>query len=297
MDAQDAISTLSRQRLAPTTCLPRETREEEKTGERERESGGEREREREREKTKILESMSNVLVRGMNKRVLGQRLCAATSRSQHHAARASVVASRTLRAAASRTCTTSSVKSVVEERTASPSLPWDHLSLNSNAVYVDEKREGGEQDVNVGKCIDVLREELPLALVKDFTYDGIYSEEVALIDEISPSFGRKAKTTVGKESLKRVMFGLRFHTWLFFSNAKFEVKKMWQPEKDRLCVRWSFAGLPRLATSTYYVDGMAEFKMNSKGNSLFNLCLCLSLFFLFLFSLSCSNSLSFFFFC
>merc|ERR1712118_339820 len=85
----------------------------------------------------------------------------ATSRSQHHAARASVVASRTLRAAASRTCTTSSVKSVVEERTASPSLPLDHLSLNSNAVYVDEKREGGEQDVNVGKCIDVLREELP----------------------------------------------------------------------------------------------------------------------------------------
>ena len=50
MDAQDAISTLSRQRLAPTTCLPRETREEEKTGERERESGGERERERERER-------------------------------------------------------------------------------------------------------------------------------------------------------------------------------------------------------------------------------------------------------
>merc|ERR1712118_160421 len=95
-------------------------------------------------------------------------------------------------------------------------------------------------DVNVGKCIDVLREELPLALVNDFTYDGIHSEEVALIDEISPSFGRKAKTTVGKESLKRVMFGLRFHTWLFFSNAKFEVKKMWQPEKDRLCVRWSF---------------------------------------------------------
>ena len=47
MDAQHAISTLSRQRLAPTTCLPRETREEEKTGERERESGGERERERE----------------------------------------------------------------------------------------------------------------------------------------------------------------------------------------------------------------------------------------------------------
>ena len=75
MDAQDAISTLSRQRLAPTTCLPRETREEEKTGERERERRREREREREREDKNFGEHVERVGARNEQEGLRSEVVC------------------------------------------------------------------------------------------------------------------------------------------------------------------------------------------------------------------------------
>ncbi|QDZ19353.1 hypothetical protein HOP50_02g18690 [Chloropicon primus] len=163
-------------------------------------------------------------------------------------------------------------------------LPWEHVSLNSNAVHVNET--GGAEDgpttsgfgcdlqenlfhVNAGKAIDTLREELPTVLQSDLSYD-IYTEDVTFVDKLSPFFGRNSRTTTGRENYKRAAFGIRFHTWLFFSRAKFEVTRVWQPHEDVIAVRWTFRGLPRIigsafSGSTTYVDGISEFKLNRQG--------------------------------
>ena len=170
-------------------------------------------------------------------------------------------------------------------------LPWEDLSLNTNAVYVNDKEEEGTATtsdkgkssshtfgcdlhetlfhVNVGKAITTLREELPLVLEQELSYD-IYTEDVAFVDEISPKLRRKAKTAVGKESYKNRAWSIRFHTWLFFYRATFEVMNIWQPAEDRICVRWSFRGLPRIIGTTFpdstaNIDGVSEFKLNRQG--------------------------------
>jgi hypothetical protein len=174
-------------------------------------------------------------------------------------------------------------------------LPWEDLSLNTNAVYVNDKEEEGTEPttsgkgssssssshtfgcdlhenlfhVNVGKAITTLRDELPLVLEQELSYD-IYTEDVAFVDEISPKLRRKAKTAVGKESYKNRAWSIRFHTWLFFYRASFEVLNIWQPEEDRICVRWSFRGLPRIIGTTFpdtttNIDGVSEFKLNRQG--------------------------------
>mmetsp|Transcript_19010 Transcript_19010/g.39712 ORF Transcript_19010/g.39712 Transcript_19010/m.39712 type:complete len:261 (-) Transcript_19010:1268-2050(-) len=157
-------------------------------------------------------------------------------------------------------------------------LPWDVKSL----VYVEQDEEGpttsGSQqqlkccelnenlfNVNVGKAITTLREELPQVLDRDLSYE-IYTEDVAYVDEISPSFGRKASTAHGKQSLRRVAFGIRFFAKVLFSRSKFDVMKVWQPESDKLCVRWTFKGLPRfIGDTTTYLDGMTTYKFNRQG--------------------------------
>lgn len=191
-------------------------------------------------------------------------------------------------AASNRTSTTTTTSS--SGRRPAPSLPWEDLSLNANAVRVSE-RDGGETEeatstvsrgqsfgcdlqenlfhVNVGKAITTLREEIPNVLETDLSYD-IYTDDVAFIDELSPSFGWNSKTAVGKESYKRTTFGIRFHTWLFFSRAKVDVTRVWQPAEDVIAVRWTFRGLPRIIGgafpgSTTYVDGISEFKVNRVG--------------------------------
>jgi len=206
------------------------------------------------------------LVRSVNQRVC-KRLGATITSSKRNVA---------VRAAAK--------NSVVEKRNGHAQLPWEDLSLN--AVYVNEKEGDSESPstsghtfgcdlqeklfhVNVGKAITTLREELPQVLEKDLSYD-IYTEDVAFLDEISPKLRRKAKTAVGKEQYKRVAWSIRFHTWLFFYRASFDVTNIWQPAEDVIAVRWSFRGLPRIIGnafpgSTSYVDGISEFKLNRQG--------------------------------
>jgi len=216
-----------------------------------------------------------VLARGV-----GQRLALSSRR------RAAPVSA----AASNRTSSTTSTSSERRRREGTPSLPWEDLSLNANAVRVSE-RDGGETEettstasrgqsfgcdlqenlfhVNVGKAITTLREEIPNVLETDLSYD-IYTDDVAFVDELSPSFGWNSKTAAGKESYKRTTFGLRFHTWLFFSRAKVDVTRVWQPAEDVIAVRWTFRGLPRIIGgafpgSTTYVDGISEFKVNRVG--------------------------------
>lgn len=168
---------------------------------------------------------------------------------------------------------------------------WDEedLSLSANAVYVNEEEErGGAAEgpttsgasfgcdlqenlfhVNVGKAVTTIRDELPHVLERDLSYD-IYTEDVSFVDELSPTFGRNSKTTVGRESFKRAAFGIRFHTWLFFSRAEVDVSRVWQPHEDVIAVRWTFRGLPRIIGSAFpgsstYVDGISEFKLNRQG--------------------------------
>lgn len=158
-------------------------------------------------------------------------------------------------------------------------------SLNAHGVQVSEQKENEgpttsssvfscdyQEDlfnVNAGKAILTLQEELPHVLLKDLTYD-IYCDDVAFVDDISPKFRRKANTVVGKSSYKRIFWALRFHSWLFFCRSKFEVLKVWQSDDNVINVRWSFRGMPRiiggaLPGSTTYIDGISEFKLNRQG--------------------------------
>lgn len=210
-------------------------------------------------------STSSVLARGV--RQCQGRLARLGARRQAHA-----------QAAARQTSSSSS--------SAAASRPWKDVSL----VYVenDSDHAAEQQDqatttsstfgcdlqanlfhVNAGKAITTLRDELPQVLERELSYD-IYTEDVAFVDDLSPSFGRNSKTTVGKDNYKRATFGIRFHTWLFFSRAKFEVARVWQPHEDVIAVRWTFRGLPRIIGSAFpgsttYVDGISEFKLNRQG--------------------------------
>merc|ERR1712216_345976 len=194
-----------------------------------------------------MSSSAMVLARGV-----GQRLALSSRR------RAAPVSA----AASNRTSSTTSTSSERRRREGTPSPASRGQSfgcdLQENLFHV-----------NVGKAITTLREEIPNVLETDLSYD-ISTDDVAFVDELSPSFGWNSKTAAGKESYKRTWVGLRFHTWLFFSRAKVDVTRVWQPAEDVIAVRWTFRGLPRIIGgafpgSTTYVDGISEFKVNRVG--------------------------------
>ena len=128
---------------------------------------------------------------------------------------------------------------------------------------------GAEYHANVGRAIRTLREELPDLFGAGLTYD-IYTDDVGLLDEISPKMGAAPRGARGKAEYRRAVWGLRLHGWLFFERARLELHRIWQPMDGVICVRWTLRGVPRLLGPVLehggmHLDGISEYKLDGEG--------------------------------
>mmetsp|Transcript_35662 Transcript_35662/g.57712 ORF Transcript_35662/g.57712 Transcript_35662/m.57712 type:complete len:326 (+) Transcript_35662:199-1176(+) len=113
--------------------------------------------------------------------------------------------------------------------------------------------------VNAGECVRVLRDELPEFFDKGLTYD-IYDENIQFHDG-------DANHVNGLGMYKTLMWSIRFHLKMIFSDLRMDVRRICQPSPERIHVRWQIRGVPRLATSNdvFHFDGCSVYLLNSKG--------------------------------
>ena len=121
----------------------------------------------------------------------------------------------------------------------------------------------------MGRAIRTLREELPDLFGAGLTYD-IYTDDVGLLDEISPKMGAAPRGARGKAEYRRAVWGLRLHGWLFFERARLELHRIWQPMDGCICVRWTLRGVPRLLGPVMehggmHLDGISEYQLDGEG--------------------------------
>lgn len=121
----------------------------------------------------------------------------------------------------------------------------------------EERRKRQDYYANVGDAIRTLREEIPRIFVQDLTYD-IYREDVVFKDP--------RNTVKGKKNYKRIFRGLSLLGRLAFTRCRVDVKRIWQPEPNRISLRWQFHGIPRIPWEVQGVfDGVSQFKLDSDG--------------------------------
>jgi hypothetical protein len=121
----------------------------------------------------------------------------------------------------------------------------------------DERRKRQDYYANVGDAIRTLREEIPLLFFRDLTYD-IYREDVVFKDP--------RNTLRGKKNYKLLFKALRVFGRVFFTRTRVDVRRIWQPESNRISLRWQFKGVPRIPWEVEgRFEGVSEFKLDSEG--------------------------------
>lgn len=121
----------------------------------------------------------------------------------------------------------------------------------------EERRKRQDYYANVGDAIRTLREETPLLFWRDLTYD-IYREDVVFKDP--------RNTVRGKKNYQRIFKGVRIFGRLFFTRCRVDVRRIWQPESNRISMRWQFHGVPRIPWEVEGIfEGVSQFKLDSEG--------------------------------
>lgn len=59
-------------------------------------------------------------------------------------------------------------------------------------------------------------------------------------------FRDRRNTFSGIKNYKTIFWSLRFHGRIFFSKLYVEVKRIWQPSDNTICMRWTVHGIPRV---------------------------------------------------
>jgi len=79
----------------------------------------------------------------------------------------------------------------------------------------------------------------------------------------------KQHIIMGKDKYKGMYKTVRWHGKFFFSKLKVDILRIWQPKDKTIAVRWTVAAVPRLLNgiidSTFYLDGISEYKLNDEG--------------------------------
>mmetsp|Transcript_45219 Transcript_45219/g.75476 ORF Transcript_45219/g.75476 Transcript_45219/m.75476 type:complete len:362 (-) Transcript_45219:591-1676(-) len=133
------------------------------------------------------------------------------------------------------------------------STPIDSPRQSKN----NNDREKREFLLNAGECVQTLREELPDFFEKGLTYD-IYDEDIIFRDGVNHIRGLRI--------YKTLLWSIRFHCRMIFSEVVLDVKRICQPSPDRISVRWQIRGVPRIAGSeVFHFDGCSVYKLNAKG--------------------------------
>ena len=71
------------------------------------------------------------------------------------------------------------------------------------------------------------------------------------------------------------MQAVRIFGRLFFTRCRLDVKRIWQPESNRISMRWQFHGVPRIPWEVEGIfDGVSQFKLDRCACKL-QPCLCL----------------------
>jgi hypothetical protein len=121
----------------------------------------------------------------------------------------------------------------------------------------EERRKRQDYYANVGDAIRTLREETPLLFWRDLTYD-IYRDDVVFKDP--------RNVVRGKKNYQRIFKAVRIFGRLFFTRCRLDVKRIWQPESNRISMRWQFHGVPRIPWEVEGIfDGVSQFKLDSEG--------------------------------
>jgi Uncharacterized conserved protein (DUF2358) len=60
-----------------------------------------------------------------------------------------------------------------------------------------------------------------------------------------------------------MMQAVRIFGRLFFTRCRLDVKRIWQPESNRISMRWQFHGVPRIPWEVEGIfDGVSQFKLD-----------------------------------
>ncbi|KAK9829216.1 hypothetical protein WJX72_004537 [[Myrmecia] bisecta] len=123
--------------------------------------------------------------------------------------------------------------------------------------------------INFGRAVRTLREDIALFFHKPADM-SIFTEDIGFIDNISSRIGIAAPIRVtGKEAYRRHLWSLRFHAGIIFSRSEVNILRLWQRTPQSVSVRWTIRCYPRLLNgvvgSVVYLDGVSEYKFNSKG--------------------------------
>jgi len=125
-----------------------------------------------------------------------------------------------------------------------------------------------EDRLQFGQTISTLREFFPEVLRSEWP-DEILSEDVVLVDGISPRFNLCPFKAIGKKAYFDFMWYLRFNISVLCKQSKVEVLRFWQPSKETVVVRWSMKFCPRVLYRVYgttvQIDGISRFRLNQRG--------------------------------
>lgn len=129
-------------------------------------------------------------------------------------------------------------------------------------------RERLEFHVHFGQALRTLREDIPCFFSRPQNLE-IFTDEVVFKDSIGPRLGLGPGIVYGKARYSRHLWALRLLASVAFSQCSVEVQRFWQRDDQTIAVRWVLQGSPRLLNAvtgtTARLDGISEFKFNSKG--------------------------------
>jgi len=123
----------------------------------------------------------------------------------------------------------------------------------------EDKRKADDFYVNVGDAIRTLRRELPNIFSEDLSYN-IYREDIVFKDP--------RNTFMGIDKYKLIFRTLRFFGQVFFQphTLRLEILRIWQPQENKIVVRWCVKGQPRVPWQTEgNFDATSEFKLDRHG--------------------------------
>lgn len=85
--------------------------------------------------------------------------------------------------------------------------------------------------------------------------DDIYRDDVVFKDP--------RNTLRGKQNYRRLFKGLRLFGRVCFTRCRVDVVRIWQPESNRISMRWQFHGVPRIPWEVEGIlDGVSQFKLD-----------------------------------
>ena len=153
----------------------------------------------------------------------------------------------------------SSLRTTTDETTAVEPLSMDPPMVLAEPLEVFEAKKKGRSDyaLNVGKCIDTLKYDLPLLFDSELD-ESVYAQNVELRD---PS----GVQLQGKTAYRQVFSMIRLFKRIMVSEAAVNLRLHYDEPRQTVTVRWN-SKLTLMASQVHlYVDCVSHYSFNDKG--------------------------------